>query len=185
MNQKYSSASNVEIVPLGKFWGSFRHLPHQALSRVCTNSTNPKIKGYIYGRHKPREHGAGMRTTSNAAPGGYKMQQRSNVMDVAAFKDNQLASPDGTPPSNGLAEEAFRSATPNYYRRGTQQGWLGTDYRPDVGPAKPLGLRPEVNGTGSGITTEGSDIIGLMEAVWCVPGLSRSNVYVAPQTRAF
>ncbi|CAL8467141.1 g6677 [Coccomyxa elongata] len=110
-----------------------------------------------------------MRTTSNAAPGGYKMQQRSNVMDVAAFKDNQLASPDGTPPSNGLAEEAFRSATPSYYRRGTQQGWLGTDYRPDVGPAKPLGLRPEVNGTGSGITTEGSDIIGLMEAVWFGP----------------
>lgn len=95
--------------------------------------------------------------------------QRSDVMDVSGYKGN-LSSPDGTPPSNGLAEEAFRSATPSYYRRGTQQGWLGTVSLPDTAPAKATGLRIEDYGSGNGNATERDDIVGLMEAIWCVPG---------------
>lgn len=94
--------------------------------------------------------------------------ERTNVMDVSGFKET-LSSPDGTPPSNGLAEEAFRSATPGYYRRGVQQGWLGTDYVPEARPAKTIGAFAEAGGNGNSETTEGSDIVGLMEAVWYVP----------------
>ncbi|EIE26801.1 hypothetical protein COCSUDRAFT_59309 [Coccomyxa subellipsoidea C-169] len=94
--------------------------------------------------------------------------ERTNVMDVSGFKET-LSSPDGTPPSNGLAEEAFRSATPGYYRRGVQQGWLGTDYVPEARPAKTIGAFAEAGGNGNSETTEGSDIVGLMEAVWFGP----------------
>lgn len=87
-----------------------------------------------------------------------------NILDVGG--EENLASPDGTPPSNGLAEEAFRSATPTYYRRG--QGWLGTDYVPDARPTKTPGVLVEGHGNGNGDATEGSDIVGLMEAIWCV-----------------
>lgn len=172
MNQNTLSNPPLSWSTLEIFGGRrCRKLELQPYSRVQLQHHQPHDPG-VKMAGITESTGPECSTTSNAALGGYKMQQRSNVMDVAAFKDNQLASPDGTPPSNGLAEEAFRSATPSYYRRGTQQGWLGTEYRPDVGPAKPLGLPPEVNGTGSGTTTEGSDIIGLMEAVWCAPGLS-------------
>ena len=83
-------------------------------------------------------------------------------MDVSGGQDT-LTSPDGTPPSNGLAEEIFRSATPSYYKR----GWLGTDYMPDARPTKTPGVPVEGHGNGNGDTTEGSDIVGLMEAIWC------------------
>ena len=97
--------------------------------------------------------------------------QRSELVRVGPPYMQPTTSPDGTPPSSGLAEELYRGsyAAPAYESARTP--WLGAELLSDNGISTP-DVRPDVLPNGfeasaskrSGLT----DIVGLMESTWCV-----------------
>lgn len=105
--------------------------------------------------------------------------QRSDALDVASFKGSP-ESPDGTPPSNSLAEEAYRSAyaTPTY-RPEPRRKWLGTHWLPDARKQSQRRKCAELSPEDSAGRDDFTDIVGLMESGWCVSRPCNSQCHIS------
>lgn len=96
--------------------------------------------------------------------------QRSGVVAVNGPIKEVGPADDGTPPSNGLAEELYHTYAARSYSGSARRSWLGTEMLQDAGISMPeVRLDQAAKGLAASPVESGStDIVSLMEATWCV-----------------
>ena len=102
--------------------------------------------------------------------------QRSDAVQVSGYPEDASTSPDGTPPSSGLAEEAYQRYATLRPSGSAHRPWLGAETLEQAGssPIEPL---PDklVTGYAAGGRESVPDILSLMEATWCGPARAWHN----------
>ena len=98
--------------------------------------------------------------------------QRSDAVQVSGYPEDAPVSPDGTPPSSGLAEEAYQRYAPLGHSGNARGPWLGAQSLQEAG-GMPIEAMPAKQGIGNGRNggERVPDILSLMEATWCGPAL--------------
>lgn len=96
--------------------------------------------------------------------------QRSGVVAVNGPFKEAGPTDEGTPPSNGLAEELYHSYAARSYSGSARRPWLGTEMLQDAGISMPEArLDQAAKGLEASPVESGpTDIVSLMEATWYV-----------------
>ncbi len=104
--------------------------------------------------------------------------QRSDAVQVSGYPEDAPVSPDGTPPSSGLAEEAYQRYAPLTYSGSARRPWLGADTLQEATSSPPEAIPDKlVNGYVASGRDQVTDILSLMEATWCGLALPGNNAH--------
>ena len=104
--------------------------------------------------------------------------QRSDALQVTGYPEDAPVSPDGTPPSSGLAEEAYQRYAPLPYSGSARRPWLGAERLQEATSSPPEAIPDKlVNGYAGSGRERVTDILSLMEATWCGLALACHNAH--------